>query len=113
MRIRITTTQNITKMKKEELIKAVNDGDFYSMWDIQDNVFDGSTGTLVKVAEGLNRKDCGWYIKATDVYLTEDGYVGITGPTELTVEKELGTWEDCCKVTAREYVEVATYAPKK
>lgn len=96
-------------MKVQEFIKAVNDGKYPSMYEMEENVGDKAN----RVISDLNRKVCSGYAKATVVYSCDDGYVGVTGPVEKF--DECAMWEDCFEACfAEEYVaqRSVTYRPK-
>lgn len=63
-------------MTREEFIKRINNNKYYSLWDVQEH---NLTRGVMLVDHGLNYVSRGWYSITTDVYETEDGYVGVRG----------------------------------
>lgn len=79
------------------------------MYEMED--FVEGRGSLVM--DGLNRVSYRHYAVSTNVYQCEDGYVGVTGPTELF--SEYSSWDDLFEACfAEEYVaqQSVTYIPK-
>lgn len=98
-------------MKVKEAIEIINNGHFDSLWDAEDAIMDDS---VEEVATGLNSDSHRWYIVETNVYKLEDGYLGISGVSEL--KSEAMGYGDCFyDSTAQEYEEITTvsYRPKK
>ena len=96
-------------MKVQEFIEKVNNGNYHSIWEVEDNFSEQAK----IVEQGLNSDEHRWYVITTTIYKCEDGYVGVTGPSSL--KSESMDWEDCyCDVTAEEYEEYTTvsYRPK-
>lgn len=96
-------------MKVQEFIKAVNDGKYPSMYEMEDSI--KGRGPLVE--GGLNRKSFRHYVISTNVYQCDDGFVGVSGPTELF--SECSSWADLFEACfAEEYVaqQSVTYRPK-
>lgn len=95
----------MTKEKAIELINNLNN--CYSLFDAED---------LLKDCERIQRQNYNshrWYIIATDIYKAEDGYIGVTGVSEL--KTEMMDFSDCSgHCVAREYepVQTITYVPK-
>lgn len=97
-------------MKVQELIKAVNEGKFYSFWQLEDEI----ENLPQTVAEGLNLDEHRWFSTATNIYKCEDGFVGISGAYQSF--SEMQGWEDIGIIcSAGEYEEVpsVTYKVKK
>lgn len=98
-------------MKVQELITFVNEGGFPSLWDA-DEVIDKKFGKQKKVASGLNFDEYRWYSITTDVYQCEDGFVGVTGCSQL--KSETMCWSDADVITyAKEYEAVQTVTYKR
>lgn len=100
-------------MKVQELIDFIDENTFYSLYDAEDAI-EGKFGSFTKVESGLDFDEHRWYSITTDVYQCEDGYVGVTGPSQL--KSEVMSWEDTYEiVTAAEYeaVQTVTYRRKK
>ena len=98
-------------MKVKEIIEKINNGDFTSVWEAEDEVLDN---TVEKVASGLEKDSHRWFDVSTNIYKLEDGFIGITGVTEL--KSEYIVWSDCgYYTTACEYEEYTTisYRPKE
>lgn len=98
-------------MKVKEALEKINSGYFNSVWEAEDEVLDN---TAEKVAWNLERTPYRWFVVSTDVFKLEDGFIGITGVTELKSEYML--WSDCnYRTAAFEYEEYTTisYRPKK
>lgn len=98
-------------MKVQELIDKINSAtNCCSLWQAEEYVEEG----VKLVASNLNIDEHRWFTVATDVYKLEDGYVGITGPSQLRSEGMV--WSDCNYMCiAEEYEEFTTiaYRPKK
>lgn len=95
----------------KELIGCVSKNTFYSLCDAEETIR-REFGPLKKVAEGLDFDEHRWYSISTTVYQCEDGYVGITGPSQL--KSEMMSWEDTYEiVTAAEYEAVPTLTYKR
>ena len=95
----------------KEAIEKINNGYFTSVWEAEDEVLGN---TVEKVASDLQKDSHRWFVVSTNVYKLEDGFIGITGVTELKSEHMV--WSDCdCYTTACEYEEYTTisYRPKK
>ena len=61
----------------------------------------------------LERNICKWFTVSTDIYKLEDGFIGVTGVSDLKPEGLV--WSDCdYPTTACEYEEYTTisYRPK-
>lgn len=95
-------------MTREEAIALINtSNNCPSLEDAKD---------LLKDCEFMKRQDYtgyGLYIKATDIYKVEDGYIGVRGVPSLKSKKIL--YKDCVELCiAKEYeaVQIITYVPK-
>ena len=98
-------------MKVKELIDLINNSEnCYSIWDAE-KLF----GTSInRVDKNLNEDHCRWYTISTNVYKCDDGYVGITGPSEL--KSECMVWSDCdypCFAEEYEAYTTISYRTKK
>lgn len=67
-------------MKVKEAIELINNSyNCYSLWEVKD---------LLVGCKFIHRQDYDyshkWFIKATDIYEAEDGYIGIKGFAEYT-----------------------------
>lgn len=97
-------------MKVAEFIEAVNNGNFCSLWQVEDEI----ENCPKKVASGLDFDEYRWYSITTNVYECEDGFVGVRGCSQL--KSEMMDYSDACVETfASEYeaVQAITYKPKK
>lgn len=98
-------------MKVQELIGFINEAAFSSLWEADDEI-QAKFGKQVKVAIGLNFDEYRWYSMTTDVYQCEDGYVGVTGCSQL--KSEMMSWSDAYAITrAEEYEAVQTVTYKR
>lgn len=95
-------------MTVEEAIELINtSNNCYSL---------GYAKDLLKDCEFMKRQDYtgyGLYIKATDIYKVEDGYIGVRGIPSLKSDRIL--YVDCVELCiAKEYeaVQTTTYVPK-
>ena len=95
-------------MDVKEAIELINNSDnCHSLLKAED---------LLKDCERIKRQNYNshrWYIIATDIYEVEDGYIGVTGISEL--KTEMMDFSDCGgHCVAREYkpVQTITYVPK-
>lgn len=91
-------------MKVKELIEYLDqNGDISSVFDAEDII----GGRAKKVANNLDPVKFRWFEVATDVYKCEDGYVGVTRPSQLY--NEYDTWKDIdCPCSLSEFVAVST-----
>lgn len=99
-------------MKVKELIDFIDENTFYSLYAAE-YAIKGKFGSLTKVESGLDFDEHRWYSITTDVYQCEDGYVGITGCSQL--KSEMMSWEDTDEIaSASEYetVQTVTYRRK-
>lgn len=96
-------------MRKQELIDAVNNGEFYSLWEIKIN----SILPPKRVASNLYIEERRWYIITTTVFECEDGFVGIRC---ATIKSEMIDWSDTgCVAEAYEYepIQITSYRRKQ
>lgn len=97
-------------MKVQELIDFIGENSFHSLWEAEEAI-EYKFGTFTKVADGLDFNEHRWYSISTDVYQCENGYVGVTAPSQL--KSEMMTWEDTFSTaTASEYEAVQTVTYK-
>lgn len=90
-------------MKVAEVIEKVNNTKYWSLYDFEED-FD-----LEMVAHGLYVDKHRWYEISTAVYKCEDGFVGVSGASQLYSES-MG-YEDClCECVAEEFKQVQTIA---
>lgn len=98
-------------MKVKEAIELINNSDnyYYSLWEVKD---------LLRDCKFIHRQDYDyshkWFIKSTDIYEAEDGYIGIKGFAEYTSYVK-GFFTDCdvhCIAEEYEIVQTITYIPK-
>lgn len=75
-------------MKVKELIELIENVRPNCLWAAQDAI----ANKCKRVAKGINRDKHRWYSVATDVYECEDGFVGVTAPSEKY--DECATWAD-------------------
>lgn len=97
-------------MKVQELIDVVNNGCFYSLWQIEDEGVEFPK----EVADNLEIEEHRWYIVTTTVYECEDGFVGIRCTTSL--KSEMMDWSDTGYVArAYEYepIQITSYKRKQ
>lgn len=98
-------------MQVQELIDFINEAHFPSLWEADDEI-QAKFGKQKKVASGLNFDEHRWYSISTDVYQCEDGYVGVTGCSQL--KSEMMSWSDADVITrAEEYEAVQTVTYKR
>lgn len=76
-------------MKKEELINLINESNFKSLWETDEEIYQYTEGM---VAEGLKLNEHRWYSTAINVYKVEDGYVGVRGAFQSF--SEMQSWSD-------------------
>lgn len=97
-------------MKVQELIDLLDSNyPLYSLWDAKDVIGKNAK----KVASGLELDEHRWYSVATDVYVCDDGYVGVRGAYQSFSEQQM--WSDIdVTCTAEEYeaIQTITYKPK-
>lgn len=66
-------------MKVKEIINLINSSNIDSLSEAEDLL----DNTVKLVAEDLEIERYKWFGVSTDVYEVEDGYIGITGVTEV------------------------------
>lgn len=95
-------------MNVKEAIDLINNSDnCYSLLDAEN---------LLKGCKFIRRQDCEscrWYILATDIYEVDDGYIGVSGVSEL--KSEIADYSDIDELCfAEEYkaIQTITYVPK-
>lgn len=89
-------------MKVAEVIEKVNSAKYLSLFDFKED-FD-----LEIVASGLYVDKQRWYETSTEVYKCEDGFVGVSGVSQV--------YSDCereCFAEEFEPKQVITYVPVK
>lgn len=72
-------------MKVQELIDLIYSNSYYNIYNAEELI-----GEVNCVAKNLNINEHRWYTVSTRVYKLEDGYVGITGPSQLKSESSIG-----------------------
>lgn len=95
-------------MKVAEVIEKVTNTEYWSLYSFEEDF------NLEVVASGLYVDKHRWYEISTSVYKCEDGYVGVSGVSQLYSEST--EYEDCCcECFAEEFEpkQVITYAPVK
>ena len=99
-------------MKVKELIDYVNYNEFYSLWDMEDSLFNNDKDLPQRVADNLEIDNHRWYEISTSVYKLEDGFVGLRGVSDIY--SEYMDAEDCgFRCTASEYIEIPSFTYKK
>lgn len=99
-------------MKVQEIIEKINNHDnLYTIYDAEKEIRK-LQGDFKKVATGLNPDKHRCYGVSTSVYKVEDGYVGLTGVSELYFKTFNKGWDT--HTIAKEYEEFTTisYRPK-
>lgn len=97
-------------MKVKEIINLINSSNISSLGEAEDLLDD----TAKLVAKDLEIERYKWFGVATDVYEVEDGYVGITGVTD--VYSPYMDSSDCnypCAACEYEPYTTISYKPKK
>lgn len=96
-------------MKINELVNLLKDYyPLYSLYDADEIMSKHAT----LVAYNLYPEEHRWYESSTNVYECEDGYIGITGPSELYCEHN--TWKDIDEPCfASEFIAVHTITYKQ
>ena len=98
-------------MKVKEVINLINnEPELYHNADAEDLLYEYD---VEKIAHDLDIDRYRWYEISTDVYVCEDGYVGITGLSKIYSER-MGSI-DCdihCYAEEYEAVETITYKRK-
>ena len=95
-------------MNVKEAIELINNSDnCYSLFDAKD---------LLKGCKFKNRQDyesCRWYTLATDIYEVDDGYIGVSGVSELKSEMmDYSDTDEHCVAEEYKAVQTITYIPK-
>lgn len=70
-------------MTVEEFIEMVNEGEFWSLWEVDDS--DLGEG-FERIESGNDLDEHRWYSTAEDIYKLEDGYVGVYGLYQMFSE---------------------------
>ena len=97
-------------MKVKEFIKMVNEGEFWSLWEVDDS----DLGDFERIQSGNDLDQHRWYSTAEDIYKLEDGYVGVYGLYQIF--SEIGYAKDYdvkCVAYEVEPVPSIKYIPKK
>ena len=79
-------------MTFEETMAKVNDGEYWSLWDV-DEYFEYNL-KLTRLASGLNIDKHRWYEVTTSVYEVEGRFLGVRGLSQCFSEGSDA--EDCC-----------------
>ena len=98
-------------MKVEEFIKLINEGEFWSLAEVDDS---GLGEGFERIQSGNDLDEHRWYSTAEDIYKLEDGYVGVWGLFQIF--SELGYSEDYdikCEAYEVEPVPSIKYIKKK
>lgn len=93
-------------MKVQEVINLCNTNKLYSIFEFEENC------NAESVVRDLNLDRMRWYEISTCVYKCDDGFVGVTGVSNLY--SEMMGWDDCdFKCVAEEYKQVPSvmYVP--
>ena len=93
-------------MKVTEVIEKVNSSKYWSLYSFEED-FD-----LEMVAHGLYVDKYRWYEISTSVYKCEDGFVGVSGVSQLYSESM--DYESClyeCIVEEFKPKQITTYVP--
>ena len=96
-------------MKVKEAVEIINNGEFPSLLEAVIEVLDD----MKPLMEELNPDHHRWYTVSTSVFALDDGFIGVTGVTDLKGDMD---YSDCSyKTKAEEYEEFKTisYRPKK
>lgn len=96
-------------MKVAKVIEKCNSEKLWSLWEFEEEFPD-----LKLVASDLNVERDRWFEISTNVYECEDGFVGVSGISQ--VYSEIMSYSDCeCPCSACEYEAIPsiTYQPKK
>ena len=97
-------------MKVKELIDYVNSNEFYSLWDMEDYLFNNDKDLPQRVAENLEIEEHRWYDVSVSVYKLEDGFVGVKG-VSFKYTEILDDYIPKC--SASEYIEIPSFTYKK
>jgi hypothetical protein len=93
-------------MKVAEVIEKVNNTKYWSLYSFEEDF------NLEVVASGLYVDKHRWYEISTSVYKCEDGFVGVSGVSQLYSESS--DYEDCyyeCIAEEFEPKQITTYVP--
>lgn len=95
-------------MNVKEAIELINTSDnCYSLFNAED---------LLKGCKFKNRQDYEsnrWYIMATDIYEVDDGYIGVSGVSELKSEiMDYSDTDEQCFAEEYQVIQTITYVPK-
>lgn len=98
-------------MTVEEFIQMVNEGEFWSLWEVDDS--DLGEG-FERIESGNDLDEHRWYSTAEDIYKLEDGYVGVWGLCQIFNEMNCASdFEIKCRAYEVEPVPSIKYVPKK
>lgn len=97
-------------MKVQELIDHINSNNFYSLWDMENSLFNNDKDLPQRVAENLEKEEYRWYKVSVSVYKLEDGFVGVKG-VSFKYTEILDDYLPKC--SASEYQEVKTLIYKR
>ena len=95
-------------MKVKELVEKVNNAKYRSLFDFEEDF------NLEIVASELYVDKHRWYETSTTVYECEDGFVGVSGISQMY--SDYMDYDDCeCECFAEEFEpkQVITYVPVK
>lgn len=93
-------------MKVNEVIDLCKSHNYWSFWEFEEDC------NAEAIVRDLNLDRMRWYEVSTNVYKCEDGFVGVTGVSNLY--SEMMSWDDCdFKCEAEEYFPVQSiqYVP--
>lgn len=95
-------------MNVKEAIELINNSDnCYSLSDAEN---------LLKGCKFKNRQDyesCRWYTLATDIYEVDNGYIGVSGVSELEPEiTDYSETDEHCFAEEYKAIQTITYVPK-
>ena len=94
-------------MKVQEAIEIINNGEFYGLHQIEDEL------GVNLIAKGLNLSQHRWYSTATNYYQLEDGILGVSGAYQSF--SEMQSWSDigvCCEAFEGESYSIVSYRQK-
>jgi hypothetical protein len=97
-------------MKVKELVEKVNSTKYWSLYSLEKDF----EFNLKIVAHGLYVDKQRWYETSTTVYECEDGFVGVSGISQMY--SDYMDYDDCeCECFAEEFEQkqVITYVPVK
>lgn len=95
-------------MNVKEAIELINNSDnCYSLYDAK---------KLLRGCKFISRQNCDsnrWYIIATDIYEVDNGYIGVSGVSELKSEMmDYSDADEHCVAEEYKAVQTITYIPK-